>query len=253
MMPRRSAILQLASLAALPAACRTPASGPSPRIPDRTLQIIAVSSPDWSSTTGTLHRFARHDASSPWLPVGTPIPVSLGRHGLRPGRGLWSPSHLSSIPPKQEGDGCSPAGLFSLGTAFGTHPPQGPPLSWPWEQMSPHHAGVDDPASPHYNQIVDQRLTTKDWISAENMIPESGVYRSGLVVHHNADNLPSAGSCIFLHIWQQPAHPTAGCTAMSEPHLHSILHWLSPHAHPLLLQLPGPASASFQAAGIPLT
>lgn len=119
--------------------------------------------------------------------------------------------------------------------------------------MSPHHAGVDDPASPHYNQIVDQRLTTKNWISAENMIPESGVYRSGLVVHHNPDNLPSAGSCIFLHIWQQPAHPTAGCTAMSEPHLHSLLRWLSPTAHPLLLQLPTPASTSFQAAGFPLT
>jgi hypothetical protein len=40
---------------------------------------------------------------------------------------------------------------------------------------------------------------------------------------------------------------------MSEPNLHSLLRWLSPHAHPLLLQLPGPASASFPAAGIPLT
>jgi hypothetical protein len=40
---------------------------------------------------------------------------------------------------------------------------------------------------------------------------------------------------------------------MSEPHLHSLLRWLSPPAHPLLLQLPGPASASWQAVNLPLT
>jgi hypothetical protein len=50
--------------------------------------------------------------------------------------------------------------------------------------------------------------------------------------------VPSAGSCVFMHIWSGPGKGTAGCTAIAEMELESILAWLDPSRLPLLVQLP---------------
>ena len=63
-------------------------------------------------------------------------------------------------------------------------------------------------------------------------------YKYGLVVDHNPKAIPGAGSCIFMHI-KKPNHiPTVGCTAMSETVMKSVLKWLDPSKHPLLIQAP---------------
>jgi hypothetical protein len=49
---------------------------------------------------------------------------------------------------------------------------------------------------------------------------------------------PGAGSCVFLHIWHDQSHGTAGCTAMSQMNVETLLGWLDPKRRPLLLQLP---------------
>jgi L,D-peptidoglycan transpeptidase YkuD (ErfK/YbiS/YcfS/YnhG family) len=232
MMPRRSLLLQLAALAGPVSR----AAAASLTVPEQCRQLITVIAPAWSATRATLRRWERPGSRSPWTPVAQPVAVVLGRAGLRPGRGLHPV--LPGQPAKQEGDGCSPAGLFSLDTAFGTARKASRPSQWPWLPMTSHHAGVDDPRSRHYNRIVDRRSVQPDWRSAENMIPESGVYRLGLVVRHNWDQQPGAGSCIFLHIWDHPEATTAGCTAMDAAHLASLLQWLQPASTPLLLQLP---------------
>jgi L,D-peptidoglycan transpeptidase YkuD (ErfK/YbiS/YcfS/YnhG family) len=232
MMPRRSFLLQLAALTG-PVARATAASL---TVPDQCCQLITVIAPAWSATRASLRRWERQDSRSPWTSAAQPIAVVLGRAGLRPGRGLHPP--IPGRPAKQEGDGCSPAGIFSLDTAFGTAPRALRPSRWPWLPMTSHHAGVDDPRSRHYNRIVDRRAVQPDWSSAEDMIPGSGVYRLGLVVRHNWDQQPGAGSCIFLHIWDHPEATTAGCTAMEAGDLASLLQWLRPSATPLLLQLP---------------
>jgi D-alanyl-D-alanine dipeptidase len=46
------------------------------------------------------------------------------------------------------------------------------------------------------------------------------------------------GSCIFLHIWAGPSKGTAGCTAMPQPRLETLLRWLDAKKRPLLVQLP---------------
>jgi len=45
-------------------------------------------------------------------------------------------------------------------------------------------------------------------------------------------------SYIFLHIWRGPDKPTAGCTAMEESALRSLLSRLDAGRKPLLVQLP---------------
>ena len=52
------------------------------------------------------------------------------------------------------------------------------------------------------------------------------------------DNRPGAGSCIFLHVWQDAAMPTAGCTAASLANMSEVCAWLDATANPLLVQLP---------------
>jgi len=64
-------------------------------------------------------------------------------------------------------------------------------------------------------------------------------YRWLIVVDYNRrDPRPGAGSCIFLHIWKSPDKGTAGCTAMPEEDLLTILRWLQNEKNPLLVQLP---------------
>ncbi len=98
---------------------------------------------------------------------------------------------------------------------------------------------IDDPASVHYNRIVDQSAVTPDWASCEDMRRTDQRYEVGAVVGHNAEPpLPGAGSCIFLHVWAAPGVPTAGCTAMALADMSEIAGWLDGAAAPLLVQLP---------------
>ena len=97
---------------------------------------------------------------------------------------------------------------------------------------------VDDPRSPHYNtwQRVGADGKAGKWSSAE----ELSAYRLAVVVRHNTDPVePGAGSAIFLHVWRGPHQSTAGCTALDEGALRTLLGWLDQDARPLLVQLPG--------------
>lgn len=229
-MTRRTA-LALLSAAAVP-----PAAG-APAVPAACRQLLRVESAHWAAITGTLTLWTRDRAEAAWQPSGKAIPVTLGRSGLRWGRGL----HVNprGAPIKKEGDGCSPAGIFSLDDAFGDMPAaKSGAAHWPWRQMTAASAGVDDPRSRHYNRIVDSLTVKKDWASAENMIPQSGVYRRGVIVRHNWDQRPQGGSCIFLHIWNSARTPTAGCTAMSSRDMLRVISWLDRAKQPRLVQLP---------------
>ena len=53
---------------------------------------------------------------------------------------------------KREGDGCTPAGLFPLDTAFGAA--EDPGSLFPYRKLTEDDYWVDDPESPFYNQLV---------------------------------------------------------------------------------------------------
>src|SRR5262249_1193859 len=136
-------------------------------------------------------------------------------------------------------DGKSPAGIFSLGSAFGFAPSS--EMRHLKVEYLPLHGSieaVDDPLSCYYNCIVDAREVIPDWQSSEKMGNEP-LYALGLNVHHNFPNpKPNAGSAIFLHIWRGETSGTAGCTAMSLENLKMIISWLDKSKHPVLVQLP---------------
>jgi len=210
-------------------------------IPARCREVVLVVAPDWSSTTGTLQRFVRTGAGTPWQPVGSRVPVLLGQHGMAWGVGLHS-APGNGAPQKIEGDLRSPAGVFALGPAFGRLPRQ--ELPWvrlPYQQLTPTTEAIDDSRSRFYGRIVDRKsIADPDWHNSEQMW-RAPAYELGVIIGHNPEHRPREGSCIFLHLWLGDRAGTAGCTALHPADLEELVRWLDPARHPVIIQLPAKA------------
>lgn len=216
---------------------------PAPRIPEvfsRDLppsceQVLLVVSEYAEATEALLWQMERSHSSTPWQMAAPAVPVSLGRNGMAWGEGEHKSNAPTGFRVKQEGDGCSPAGIFRLPFAFG-YAKETPDLRVPYMPVTPTLCGVDDPNSQYYNQVVDSSAVIRDWSSDETMLREDGLYRRGAFVAHNPAGSPGSGSCIFLHLWRGPGIPTAGCTAMAENDLVRVLHGLDAKSEPRLVQ-----------------
>jgi D-alanyl-D-alanine dipeptidase len=203
-------------------------------IPDNSSQLIIVTTDNWSTKDGELHRYERN--ATHWQKVGKSINIVLGRNGLGWGKGLHlTPKGAKYI--KKEGDGKAPAGLFSLGNGFG-YSQTSFQMSFPYASYKTTDHCVDDSSSQWYNQIIDSKTTEKDYKSFEHMKLRNNLYKYGITVKHNPSQIAQAGSCIFIHIKSKSGKGTAGCTAMREDEITTILKWLKGEEKPLLLQLP---------------
>lgn len=200
-------------------------------------QLVVVTTPSWTSTTGLMQRFERTTPKSEWRSLEQPIPLVVGRTGIAWGVGF---DHVSADGPhKHEGDGKAPAGIFPLDTVFGFAPRDSrQSVKLPYVQLLPTTDCVDDTASIHYNTVVDRATVPRvDWNTGEHM-REIGQYEIGVIVGYNAAQpVKGRGSCIFLHIWAGPDSHTAGCTAFDEAKLREVIMWLDPKKQPLLVQL----------------
>ncbi|VVP66089.1 hypothetical protein PS918_00288 [Pseudomonas fluorescens] len=200
---------------------------------DGSQQLIVVTSANWDAIEGTGQRYERH--GSTFAKTGEAFAVVLGKHGMGWGKGLAGLEQAQG-PIKQEGDGKAPAGIFTLGTAFGYDPTAETRL--PYLALTAAIECVDDSQSNRYNQLLDGSTVTRDWSSSERMRRTDELYRQGIVIEHNTPASPAAGSCIFFHIWRGPTTPTRGCTAMDPADIARLLSWLDPRQSPLLVQLP---------------
>lgn len=247
--------------ACLFAACHHPSPGPShPALPDSSeptsadrsppdaqpvsvidadkTQLLTVVTDEWDTFRAEIRRYARNPGG-PWMEVGRPIPAVVGREGYGWGRGL----HGSGRPPghegpsKREGDGRSPAGVFAIGEAYGyASAIEG--LSLPYTTATSALRCVDDPASKHYNRIVNEHEAHQDWKSAEHMRRKDDLYAITIVVEHNTrQREPGGGSCIFIHSWIDEDTGMSGCTAMAPSSLEAVATWLEPGAA-VLVALP---------------
>ncbi len=201
-------------------------------IPTSSKQILLVSSEGFNNTKATLKAFER--SKDGWREVFGPVSVNLGRKGLAWGKGLVELSHQPDEPLKIEGDGKSPAGLFRLGFFFGYDEHN---FRFPYLKVDQNTLCIDDSDSLHYNTIIKSTEESR-FKSFEHMKREDRLYRLGITVKHNEQNLKRQGSCIFIHIQKAEGSPTSGCTSMQEAELFKIMKWLQEESQPLLLQLP---------------
>lgn len=203
-------------------------------------QLLVVVTDSWKSVEGRLWRFDRKDQAASWTQRERPWRIVVGRNGM-----AWGIGNHGGPPPKaarvkREGDGCAPAGIFSLVEAFGKRSTRSAKVTqFPYRQLSPTMRGIDDPRSRYYNRIVDQaQLGKPDWQRAESMLRKDPFYDWGIVVAHNWKPFPARGSCIFLHTWKGPTVGTAGCTAMPEKRMISLVRWLESEKNPRFVQFP---------------
>ncbi len=211
---------------------------PAPVIPrlitSETRQLVMVISESWTSQTAQLQRFDKTEDG--WCMQGEAWTVSLGKNGMAWGRGR-QPEVLAG-PVKKEGDLKAPAGVYPIGSAYGYADKAPARTQWPYAPLSQKTVCVDDPKSSRYNEIFEGDPSKKDWASAETMRRSDHLYRWLLNVEQNSPPTCGCGSCIFMHIWRRPGAFTEGCTAMEESNLLTIIGWLDPAAHPVLVQLP---------------
>jgi L,D-peptidoglycan transpeptidase YkuD (ErfK/YbiS/YcfS/YnhG family) len=206
---------------------------------DACSQLVLVVVPGWRDITGVLECHERR--GDDWIRVGSRVPVTIGRAGCGWGSGLHP--RIDEGPRKREGDGRSPAGVFAIGTAFGAGRTLDTGLAY--RPLTAHDWCIDDPTSPHYNRIVDDREVGAEAVrgSTEPMrrdlhLAGDRLYELGFVIEHNAGGEAGCGSCIFAHPWHDAATPTAGCTALAVSELRDLLRWLRAEAHPRFVLLP---------------
>ncbi len=216
-------------------------SAPAFELPAASQQCLVGITDGWDSTSATLRLYQKSGTS--WKPVAGPWKTRLGKMGLAWGIGLHPVPRGAST--KREGDWKSPAGVFSIGGVWGYQPAIQKHPKLPYVRITPRHLWVEDPESPSYNRgIVLDHDPASAWEKKQQMRQNDPAHALKLFIAHNAPNrrggaIPYAGSSIFFHIWRSGGtKPTAGCTAMPENDLRSLIARLDPTLRPVYVLLP---------------
>ncbi|MFD1888308.1 L,D-transpeptidase family protein [Paenibacillus wenxiniae] len=178
-------------------------------------QIILVAADRSSSSTGRLYVYEKQAGT--WQRQLGPIPVVLGNRGL--GK-------------TKEGDGKTPLGTYTLGTAFGSSPQPPAGLQIDYRPAGADDYWVDTPQSPDYNNWVAYEGDPQErWSSFERL--NHPLYQHAVVINYNTNPVvPGKGSAIFMHIWRAADKPTEGCIAMSKDHLLRVMKMIDPERSP---------------------
>jgi L,D-peptidoglycan transpeptidase YkuD (ErfK/YbiS/YcfS/YnhG family) len=188
------------------------AARPAAAIPADVKQLITVTSTAYASTVATLRAY-RVSGSRRVLVFG-PWRARVGYHGIAPAGA------------KREGDGRTPSGRYGFGFFFGVQ--ANPGFHFPFRHAYPYDVWDDDPASPRYNEWIDER-TTNPGAHPEPMhvVP---AYDYSAVIAYNTARVRGRGSAIFLHVGTGSA--TAGCVSLPRAEVLRVLRWLRPASHP---------------------
>jgi len=181
-------------------------------------QLVVVRNDGSLPHISSLRAFEKKNGT--WVPVFGPARATTGRNGFAAAGG------------KREGDGKTPSGIYSLGLVFGY--PSSVTSAMPYRRMTRQDIWVDDPASPDYNRLKKKEETKAR--SFEDMVLHDNRYKYGIVVEYNTNPVvPGRGSAIFIHIWKDENTATAGCVALSEQNILSLIRWLDPARIPLIV------------------
>jgi len=196
-------------------------------------QLILIVSNNFDTDKAVLTRYEY--IQDQYLKVSETVTVNIGRHGLGWGIGQAGFTPKADEPIKHEGDGKAPAGIFKISKAFGYAKSSNTKM--PYIQADKTLICVDDSNSKDYNTILELNQSDNPK-SFEWMHRQDNLYKYGLVVEHNSISKKGAGSCIFFHIQKSIDAPTAGCSAMKEDDLTTIIKWLNPNKEPIVVQIP---------------
>ncbi|KTD68295.1 hypothetical protein Lste_1453 [Legionella steelei] len=180
-------------------------------VPNSSLQVIVVQLIKGFEVKVTACKKRKNS----WIQALDSFPAVVGKEGIAP------------IGKKKEGDMKTPAGLYSLGTAFGSEPLA---LKMDFKYITADDKFIDDVSHERYNTWVSGDTNAKSY---ELMLIDA--YKMGAVINYNMNPVvPGAGSAIFIHLWQSINVGTHGCLALDKPHLLKLLYWLDKKQHPFI-------------------
>ncbi|MEL7221812.1 MAG: L,D-transpeptidase family protein, partial [Bacteroidota bacterium] len=137
---------------------------------------------------------------------------------------------IAALGEKREGDGKTPAGTYNLGQFFGYDDDLNLKSISRFIELEPHHYWMSDSSSPLYNTLIEYDPSP---LVAEKMERDDHLYKYGIIIDYNTEPaVPEKGSAIFLHIYRSPKKPTAGCVAVSEEDIVSLIYWLETAEQP---------------------
>ena len=207
-------------------------------LPSNSTQCLLGLADSWDSSHATLQLFQK--SANQWQPQGEAWKARLGKNGLIWGHGLHPLPKNALI--KKEGDMRSPAGVFSIGGAWGYEPSIRKHPLLPYRKVTPCDLWVEDPSSTRYNQhLVLDRPPSSAWEKKQQMKQSDPAHALKLYIGHNSHphTIPGDGSSIFFHIWRAGgAKPTAGCTTMDETKLRQLIARIDPSRNPIYVLLP---------------
>lgn len=122
---------------------------------------------------------------------------------------------------RKEGDGKTPVGTFLFTEAFGIL--ENPGAKMKYTQVDEQHYWVDDSNSTHYNKFTSIEDVIVDWNSAEHLCEFGESYHYVLSTSYNVQGIPGAGSAVFLHCASAEAQSTAGCIAIPEVYMKTLV------------------------------
>ena len=185
-------------------------------------RVITVTAPSRGRTTARLQAWTKVSGGG-WRKSGTAVTAHIGAQGMS--------THPS------ESKSATPMGSFTLTRAFGYYSDPGTAL--PYLKTRPSDWWISQ-SGPLYNthQRCASNCPFNRGAPNEHLYYERPYYGYGVVIDYNTRNAPGgvrqgAGSAFFLHVTD--GAPTAGCVAISQSKLVSLLRWLRPSAHPRIL------------------
>jgi L,D-peptidoglycan transpeptidase YkuD (ErfK/YbiS/YcfS/YnhG family) len=185
-------------------------------------RVLTVTAPSSGNTVATLQAWTKAPAGG-WVKTGSSVTAHIGAQGM-----TGSPSESRSA---------TPEGSFTLTQAFGRYSNPGTNLRY--FRTEPADWWISQ-AGPLYNthQHCSGPCPFTQGSPNEHLYYETPYYNYAVVIDYNTRNAPGgvrqgAGSAFFLHVTDGRA--TAGCVAVPQATLVSIMRWLTPGAHPRIL------------------
>ena len=154
-----------------------------------------------------------------WVLKQEPMAAGIGKNGF-------------ALPnQKTEGDGKSPTGIFKLGKLFSYE--KQTKILMENQQTTKEDKWIDDVNSPDYNKHIIGKTDAKSY---ENLLLKNDIYKYCLVIEYNTNPVVKGkGSAIFLHLSIKENSFTAGCVAIEEDDMKSMVNWLNPKQNPTII------------------
>jgi len=182
-------------------------------------RVITVVASSTGSTTATLQAWNKA-AGGGWLRYGSAVTAHVGSQGL-----TTQPSETKSA---------TPIGSYTLTQAFGALADPGTNL--PYFKTDTNDWWISQSGSlynTHQHCASGCPFIRGD--PNEHLRAITPQYNYAVVIDYNRSRpaKPGAGSAFFLHVTDGSA--TAGCVAISQSKLVTLMKWLTPSAHPRIL------------------